>query len=92
MNSRSLNTFLLRCSGASLDILENCPRSEHIKHAGIGATILLTAVLALFSGSYALYTIFGNLIIAIIFGIVWSMMRFTITKGFSRPSLMLTMS
>lgn len=80
MNRVSFNNFLLRCSGASLDILEECPRSEHIKHAGIGATILLTAVLALFSGSYALYTIFGSLLVAILFGIVWSLIIFNLDR------------
>lgn len=80
MSNRSINTFLLRCSGASLEILEGCPSSEYIKQAGIGATILLTAVLALFSGSYALYTIFDNVFIAILFGIVWSLIIFNLDR------------
>ncbi len=58
----------------------NCPKSEHIKHVGIGATILLTATLALFSGSYALYTIFDALPVAIVFGIVWSLIIFNLDR------------
>jgi hypothetical protein len=80
MSNRPITTFLLRCSGASLDILEECPPFERIKHAGIGATILFTAVLALFSGSYALYTIFGSLFIALVFGVVWSMIIFNLDR------------
>ena len=71
---------MLQCSGANLEILKSCPRSEHIKHIGIGATIFLTATLALFSGGYALYTIFDNLLVALLFGLVWALVIFNLDR------------
>lgn len=72
--------FLVSCSGANKEILQSCPRSEIIKQAGIGTTILLTSILAFFSGSYALFTIFKNYPTAIIFGITWAIMIFNLDR------------
>ena len=72
--------FLVLCSGANMDIINKCPRSESIKHAGIGGTIIITSVLALFSGSYALFTVFKNYPAAIAFGVIWALMIFNLDR------------
>ena len=72
--------FLVLCSGANMEILENCPRSESIKQAGIGGTILITSVLAFFSGSYALFTVFENYLMAVAFGVLWALMIFNLDR------------
>lgn len=77
---KSTANFMILCAGASQEILEQCPKSERIKQIGIGATIVLTSTLAFFSGSYALYTIFGNIFIALAFGVVWSLVIYNLDR------------
>lgn len=68
------------CSGADTDLLNDSPKSEQIKYAGIGGTVFFTAVMALISGSYALYTVFDNPYVAIGFGIVWGLLIFNLDR------------
>ena len=75
----TLKSFLLHCSGVDIPTLEKCPTDEN-KYIGIGATVLFTAVLAFFSSAYALYTVFDNIIMAIIFGLVWGLMIFNLDR------------
>ncbi len=67
--------FFCWCSGARLYILKQCP-SEYNKFFGIGAVVLLTAMMAAVTGIYALFTVFPNPWIAIPFGIFWGVMVF----------------
>src|SRR6056297_3887837 len=67
--------FFCWCSGARLYILEKCP-SEYNKFFGIGAVVFMTGGLAAITGTYALYTVFSNLYIAIPFGIFWGFLIF----------------
>lgn len=73
--------FLLISSGADLEILERqeC-RIEQNRYVGIGATIFLTAVLASFSGGYALYTVFKSVYLSIIFGLFWGLIIFNLDR------------
>ena len=77
----SFNQFLLFSSGANLEILarDRCS-GERSKYASIGATILLTAILASFSGGYALYTVFNSQAAAIAFGLFWGVMMFNLDR------------
>jgi len=74
-----LQDFFLFCSGTEQSILDKCP-SDRNKYAGIGATIFFTGVLAFFSSSYALYTIFDSTFAAVIFGMVWGLMIFNLDR------------
>ncbi len=67
--------FFCWCSGARLYILKEC-ESEYNKFFGIGAIVLLTAMMAAVTGIYALFTVFPNPWIAIPFGIFWGVMVF----------------
>ena len=60
-----LNEFLWICAGSNREVLRQCP-TDYAKYAGIGGTILFTALMAMLSGGYALYFVFeieylGNL-------------------------------
>lgn len=75
-----LQRFFIFCSGADVDILEECSAGEKTKYAGIGATVFFTAVMATIAGSYALFTVFDNMFTAIFFGIVWGMLIFNLDR------------
>ena len=67
-----LYRFLILCAGSDEDILQKCPRSEHIKHAGFGALVLVPATLGLFSMTYAISTFVKNPYLYILAGITWA--------------------
>jgi len=75
-----LKKFFWICSGADTDILNNCPKSEQEKYAGIGATVFFTAIMALLAGAYALFTVFDNLWISIGLGFVWGLLIFNLDR------------
>jgi hypothetical protein len=93
--SNLLNEFLWICAGADRKVLRQCP-TEHAKYAGIGGTILFTAIMASISGGYAIYKVFADEIldksseiwltdwnavyIAIVFGIVWGLLIFNLDR------------
>jgi len=68
------------CSGADLNLLEDCSRAEHVKYAGIGATVFFTAVMAFIASSYALFTVFDSVYIAIAFGLIWGLLIFNLDR------------
>ena len=93
--SNLINEFLWLCAGANRKVLRQCP-TEHAKYAGIGGTILFTAVLASLSGGYAIYKVFADEVyneaamiyetdihamnIAIVFGVIWGLMIFNLDR------------
>ena len=93
--SNLLNEFLWICAGADRKVLRQCP-TEHAKYAGIGGTILFTAILASLSGGYAIYKVFADEIFdpvnkslltdidalhaAVIFGAIWGLMIFNLDR------------
>jgi hypothetical protein len=68
------------CSGADTDLLQNCSKSEQVKYAGIGGTVFFTAVMAFIASSYALYTVFDSVYIAIAFGLIWGLLIFNLDR------------
>ena len=71
-----LYRFLIFCAGSDEDILQKCPRSEHIKHAGFGALVLVPATLGLFSMTYAISTFVENPFLYILAGLTWACIVF----------------
>ncbi len=69
----ALYRFLILCAGSDEDILKRCPRSEHIKHAGFGALVLVPATLGLFSMTYAISTFTDNPYLYVLAGITWAL-------------------
>lgn len=74
-----LQNFFILCSGADKEIINEYP-TEWNKFAGIGATIFLTACLALLSGAYAMYFVFENGLVSILFGIFWAIVIFNLDR------------
>lgn len=74
-----LNEFFWICAGVNRKILRQCP-TDYGKFAGIGGTILFTALMAMLSGGYALYFVFDSEAKAIAFGIFWGMLIFNLDR------------
>ncbi|MAY82900.1 MAG: hypothetical protein CMP59_02095 [Flavobacteriales bacterium] len=75
--------FFLFCAGSDTDLLRYCRRSEQIKHMGFGSLVLVPAILALVSMSYALSTLEGiqdKLWLALLGGFVWSLIIFAFDR------------
>ncbi|MCF7559953.1 DUF4407 domain-containing protein [Sabulilitoribacter multivorans] len=75
-----LKRFFIICSGSDTDILEQCSKGEQNKYAGIGATVFFTAIMAFIAASYALYTVFDNLVTSIFFGLIWGLLIFNLDR------------
>ena len=74
-----LNEFLWICAGADRKVLRQCP-TDYAKYAGIGGTILFTALMAMLSGGYALYSVFYNGYYAFFFGVFWGLLIFNLDR------------
>lgn len=75
----ALNEFLWICAGVNRKVLRQCP-TDYAKYAGIGGTILFTALMATLSGGYALFTVFDNPKVAIAFGVFWGLLIFNLDR------------
>lgn len=71
--------FLWWCAGSEQGLLREYP-SEQTKHAGLGGVLLATFILAALAGGYALYSVFGNILVAILFGILWGLIIFNLDR------------
>lgn len=71
--------FLMICSGANLHILKKTP-SEWNKYSGIGGIVLFTGVFAGISASYATYTVFDDVFLAVLAGTLWGLMIFNLDR------------
>ena len=76
---KNINEFLWSCAGVNKDILRQYP-NEYAKYAGSGGTILFTALMAVFSGGYAMYFVFNNIIITFLFAIFWGLLIFNLDR------------
>lgn len=83
----SLQHFLWNVAGAERSILEKCP-TDHKKFAAIGATILMTAIIAFFAGTSAAWYFTqsgtetsGNFLGSCAFGLLWATLIFTIDRS-----------
>jgi hypothetical protein len=74
-----IKRFFWLCSGANRQLLEKCP-TEGSKYSGIGATVFFTGVFAALAAAYAMVTVFDNLWVAALLGIVWGMMIFNLDR------------
>ena len=72
--------FLWWCAGADGQLLVRCP-TDYVKYGNIGATVVLTALLAFISMSYALNAVFDTLWAALGMGVVWSVVIFVLDRS-----------
>lgn len=75
-----LKNFFILCSGADKSLLKTCSLGEQTKYIGIGATVFFTAVMAFIASSYALFTVFDTVYLALGFGLVWSLLIFNLDR------------
>ena len=74
-----LKHFFWLCSGVHIPMLKKC-EVESSKYAGVGATIFFTGIFAALAASYALYTVFDNVWIAGLSGLIWGLMIFNLDR------------
>lgn len=78
-----IGNFFIWCAGSDQSILKHCPRSERIKHIGFGTLVLVPAILAFVSMTYALSTM-GRLQemtwLAYIGGLIWAAIIFSFDR------------
>lgn len=82
-----INEFLWTFAGVDKKLLRQCP-NEYAKYAGMGGTILCTAIMAMISGAYAIYFVFESIWVACAFGIFWGILilnldRFIVSTMYS---------
>ncbi len=91
LSVNKLESFFIWLSGVSPKILATCPESEQKKHAALGGTVLIPALLAIVTASFLLYTLNFSVYTIVPVAIVWSCMILlmdrallaTYRKGFS---------
>jgi len=76
----ALMRFFLFCSAVDVELLQKCPRSEHQKYAGVGATVFFTGLLACASGGYALFTAFKTVWLSVLLGVFWGLLVFNLDR------------
>jgi hypothetical protein len=75
-----LDRFMWKCAGADVQILEQCPKADHVKYFCIGGFVFFTGLLAALSFYFAMETVFGKWYISIPLGIIWGYMIFNIDR------------
>ena len=91
LSVNKLETFFIWLSGVSPKILATCPESEQKKHAALGGTVLIPALLAIVTASFLLYTLNFSVYVIVPVALLWSGMILlmdrallaTYRKGFS---------
>lgn len=71
--------FLWWCAGTHQALLKKYP-SEQTKYSGLGGVILATFVLAALSAGYAIYSVFNNGLLALVFALVWGLIIFNFDR------------
>ncbi|PHN01146.1 DUF4407 domain-containing protein [Flavilitoribacter nigricans] len=82
-----LTHFFSLCAGSDVDVLSKCSKKEQNKHAGIGATVFMTGLVAWISGGYAFHRVFfeqagssESIFVGIALGLVWGLLIFNIDR------------
>lgn len=74
------NRLLFFSAGVHTALIRKCPRIEWIKYAGIGASVLFTALLAFLSSLFAFSLVTDYVAIAIFMALIWSAMIFNLDR------------
>ncbi len=75
-----LKRFFILCSGADQDLLALSTPSSQVNQASIGAAVFFTAIMAFLASSYALYTVFDHLLLALGCGVLWALLIFNLDR------------
>lgn len=75
-----MRRLFLWCAGVDGDALRGCPKSEHIKQVGYGSLVLVPAILAFISMTYAVSTLTKDRGKYIGVGIIWALIVFAFDR------------
>jgi hypothetical protein len=75
-----INRFLFFCAGVQRDLIVQCPTTEYLKYASIGASVFFTTVLALVSSFFAFSLVFEEFSIRILFSVLWMGIIFNLDR------------
>lgn len=75
-----VNRFLFFCAGVQKDVIVQCPTTEYLKYASIGASVFFTTLLALVSSFFAFSLVFEELFVQIFFSIFWMSIIFNLDR------------
>ena len=78
-----IGDFFIWCAGSDTDLLSLCSQKERNKHIGYGTLVLVPAILALVSMSFALSTVEGIKALPILYflgGLIWSLIIFSFDR------------
>lgn len=78
----SFSKFFILCSGADVDTLNRCTKSELNKYSIIGSTVLIPAILSIVTIGYAAWMVSNNLCAVIVACMIWSTIIFIIERAF----------
>lgn len=78
-NFTKIQYFFWLFAGAEIHILKDCP-TDYNRQAGIGFTIFMTTLFAMFAGGYAGWYFSKNLIATLVFATLWGMLIFSIDR------------
>lgn len=73
--------FFCSCAGADTSTLNQCNSAEQRKMAIIGSTVLITPLLGIASGTFAMLTFSNNLQLSVGFGLLWGFIIFVIERA-----------
>jgi len=74
------SSFFIWCSGASEEILDKCPESEHIRQRNIGTFVFLTGIIAFCTSGYTVYSICSDPFASILGAIFWAALIFNLDR------------
>lgn len=75
-----MRKLLIWCSGASPNLLKECPETESIRQSILGTFVLLTGILATITSFYTFYSISTNVVWAIPSALLWGVLIFTLDR------------
>ena len=78
-----ISDFFIWCAGSDTDLLSHCSKKERNKHIGYGTLVLIPAVLAFVSMSFALSTVEGITALPLLYffgGFIWSLILFSFDR------------
>jgi hypothetical protein len=75
-----VNRLLIQSSGASIELLRDCPRFELTKYSSIGLTVIFTALLAVVSSFFALSLVFDLLALNVVLALFWGAIIFNLDR------------
>jgi len=75
-----MSKFFHFAAGVSKDIMAECPESEKIKYASIGASVYFTTLMAGLSAYFAFYLIFEQVFSSVFLSILWAALIFNLDR------------